>query len=79
MSTSTPEVWHHVREVRLDVADQVEGFDEEQAATPSLVRAGGSATWSDTWCTLPRPRSSRSPATSCGTVHARPDAQLEGP
>lgn len=36
MSTSTAQVWHHVREVRLDVADRVEGFDEEQAATQSL-------------------------------------------
>ena len=36
MSTDTAEVWHHVREVRVDLADRVEGFDPEQAATPSL-------------------------------------------
>jgi hypothetical protein len=36
VSTSTAEVWHHVREVRLDVADRVEGFDEEQEVVPVL-------------------------------------------
>ncbi len=36
MSTDNAEVWHHVREVRLDLADRVEGLDPEQAATPSL-------------------------------------------
>ncbi len=36
MSTNAAEVWHHVREVRLDLAHRVERFDEEQAATPSL-------------------------------------------
>jgi len=36
VSTDTAEVWHRVREVRLDLADRVDGLDQEQAATPSL-------------------------------------------
>jgi hypothetical protein len=35
VSTSADEVWHHVREIRLDLADRVERFDEEQASTAS--------------------------------------------